>query len=263
MARDPVVSVTPRAESTPPVRVDVEHREDVAFLTVTGELDSITYRGLRDAIIKVALDEPRAVIVDVNKLSVPSESAWSVFTSARWHVSVWPDVPIVLVCEVQGSLRAITAKGVSRYVPMYPTWESALDAVRTQSLPTRHRARTQLPDSRVGVGLARAMITEWLTRWDKAELIPTAATVATVFVENVLDHTDSAPVLIVERHNDTVTVAVEDCSDQPPARHEDRDRGADIVSGLAIVSALCRSWRSTPTASGKTVWAVVGPENKF
>jgi hypothetical protein len=263
VAPDRVISVTPQAEFGPSVRVEVERRDDVAFVTVEGVLDSITYRGFRDAIVKAALDEPRAVIVDVNKLSVPSESAWSVFTSARWHVSVWPDVPIVLVCELPRSLRAITARGVSRYVPVYPTRQSALDAVRSQSLPTRHRARTQLPDTRVSVGLARAMVTDWLTRWDKSELVPTAATVATVFVENVLDHTDSAPVLIVEKYNDTVTVAVEDGSDQPPARHEDRDRGADIVSGLAIVSALCRAWRSTPTASGKTVWAVVGPENKF
>jgi anti-anti-sigma factor len=258
-----VMSVTSQAEFRPPVRVDVEHRDDVAFVTVTGELDSITYRDLRDAIIKVALDEPRAVIVEVNKLVVPSASAWSVFTSARWHVSVWPDVPIVLVCELQRSVRAITARGVSRYVPVYSTWQLALEAVRNQSLPTRHRARAQLPDNRVSVGLARAMLTEWLTKWDEPELIPTAATVATVFIENVLDHTESAPVLIVEKYEDTVTVAVEDGSDQPPARHEDRDRGADIVSGLAIVSALCRAWRSTPTASGKTVWAVVGPENKF
>jgi anti-anti-sigma factor len=255
--------VTPQAESRPSIRVDVERHHDVSFLTVTGVLDATTYRGLRDAILKAALDEPRAVIVDVNKLSVPSDSAWSVFTSARWHVSTWPDVPILLVCVLQQSVRAIKARGVSRYVPVYPTRESALHAAADRSLLVRRRARTQLPDTRVGVGLARAMVTDWLTRWDKRELIPAAATVATVFVENVLDHTDSAPVLIVENYKDTVTVAVEDGSDEQPVRHEDPDRGADIVSGLAIVSALCRAWRSTPTSSGKTVWAVVGPENEL
>ena len=35
------------------------------------------------------------------------------------------------------------------------------------------------------------------------------------------------------------------------------------VSGLAIVSALSRAWGSTPTSSGKTVWAVIGPENQL
>lgn len=255
--------MTPQAECSPSIRVDAERHHDVSFLMVTGVLDSTTYRGLRDAIIKAALDEPRAVIVDVNELSVSSESAWSVFTSARWHVSVWPDVPILLVCEHQRSLRAITAMGVSRYVPVYPTRDSALKAAADRSSHGRRRAKTQLPGTRVSVGLARAMVTDWLSRWDKRELIPAAATVATIFVENVLDHTESAPVLIVESYQDIVTVAVEDGSDVQPVRHEDPNRGADIVSGLAIVSALCREWRSTPRSSGKTVWALVGPENKL
>lgn len=257
------MSATPQAEFGRSIGVDVERRDDIAFVTVSGVLDDVTYCGLRDAIIKAALDEPRAVIVDVNKLSVPSESAWSVITSARWHVSIWPDVPILLVCELQRSLRSIAANGVARYVPVHSTLESALDYVRGQSLPNRQRARARLPDTRVSVGLARAVITDRLTRWNKRELIPTAATVGTIFVENVLDHTDSAPVLIVENNKDSVTVAVEDGSDQQPARHEDRDQGVEIVSGLMIVSALCRAWRSTPTSSGKTVWALVGPENQL
>jgi anti-anti-sigma factor len=250
-------------ELRPAIRIREERQRDVPILVADGVLDSSTYRCIRDTVIKAALDEPRAVIVDVNRLSVPSASAWSVFTSARWHVSVWPDVPILLACAQSQLRRAISAAGVTRYVPVHPTRESALDAVRNQSLSVRRRARSELPVTRVGVGLARALITDWLTQWDKCELIPVAATVATVFVENALDHTDSAPVLIVESYRDTVTVAVEDGSDQLPGRHEDARRGAEIVSGLAIVSALCRGWGATPTSSGKTVWALVGRENRF
>ena len=245
------------------IRTDVEPWHDVPVLVVDGMLDSSTYCRLRDAVIKAALDEPRAVIVDVNRLGVPSASAWSVFTSARWHVSIWPDVPILLVCAQVQVRRAITAGGIARYVPVHPTRESALDALRGRSLPVRRRARSELPPTRLSVGLARAMITDWLTRWGKCELIPVAATVATVFVENVLDHTDSAPVLIVELHQDTITVAVEDGSDRLPGRHEDPACGSEIVSGLAIVSALCRVWGAIPTTSGKTVWASVGRENRL
>lgn len=145
----------------------------------------------------------------------------------------------------------------------HPTRESALGAARSRSLQVRRRARTELPRSPGSLGLARAVITDWLTEWECGEATPVASTVATVFVENVLDHTDSAPVLIVESFSDAVTVAVEDCSDRLPGRHEDADRGAEVVSGLAIVSALCRTWGSTPTSTGKTVWALVGRENQF
>ena len=251
----------PVGEPRSAIRFSTEPRWGIPILVLGGVLDSSTYRTARDTVIKAALDEPRAVIVDVNHLRVPSASAWSVFTSARWHVSVWPDVPILLVCGQPRTRREIAAGGVARYVPVHATREAALDAVRGRSLPVRRRARTELPVAPIGVGLARAMVTDWLTRWDARDLIPVAATVATVFVENVLDHTDSAPVLIVESYRDAVTVAVEDGSDRLPGRHEDADRGAEIVSGLAIVAALCRAWGATPTLTGKTVWGLVGREN--
>ena len=255
--------VIPVTENSTTIQVHVVRHDDVSAVTVSGVLDRVTYRGLRDAIIKAALDEPRAVIVVVDKLCVPSSSAWSVFTSARWHVSTWPDVPILLVCERKGRRRTIASVGVDRYVPVHPTYESALEAVRGHTLQVRRRARAELPANRLSVGLARARITDWLTAWDRRELIPIAGTVATVFVENVLDHTIGAPVLVAESFGDAVSVAVEDCSQHPATRHEDTDRSAEIVSGLAIVSALCRTWGSTPTSSGKTVWALIGLENRI
>ncbi len=247
----------------PAVRIEVAAQREATILVAEGVLDSSTYRDVRDSVIKAALDEPRAVIVDVNRLSTPSASAWTVFTSARWHVSVWPDVPILLVCAAAAVRGGIAAGGVSRYVPVHPTRESALDAVCGRSLQLRRRARTQFPRFEGSLALARGAVTEWLTEWDVADLIPVAATVATIFVENVLHHTQSAPFLIVESHRGTVTVAVEDGSAQAPAQREDAHRGSEIVSGLAIVAALCRVWGSTPTPTGKTVWAMVGPENRL
>jgi anti-anti-sigma factor len=244
------------------VDVHTEQCQDVAVLTVSGVLDGTTYRTLRDAVTKAALDEPRAVVVMVDDLSVPSDSAWSVFTSARWHVSTWPDVPIMLVSGRQPTRRTIGVIGVARYVPVYETREAALDAVGDPSAEGRRRAQTQLPARAISVGLARALVTEWLTAWEQSHLISVVGTVATVFVENVLDHTDSAPVLRVECHRDTVTVAVEDGSPVAANRLEN-ENGAEKLSGLAIVSALCRSWGSTPTSSGKTVWAVLGRENQL
>lgn len=247
----------------PTVLIERETSQDLPILTVAGVLDSSTYRTIRDAVIKAAIDEPRAVIVDINGLHAPSASAWTVFTSARWHVSVWPDVPILLVASAPQVRRAMSSAGVTRYVPIHATREIALDAVASQSLRVRRRARASLARNISSLEVARSVIGEWLTQWDIGEVIPVAATLATVFVENVLDHTQSAPVLIVESYQDTVTVAVEDNSSHLPERHEDAALGADVVSGLAIVTALCRAWGATPTSSGKTVWALVGRENQF
>lgn len=235
----------------------------LCLLTVKGVLDSSTYLELRNSVIKAALDQPRAVLVDVSALEVPASSAWSVFTSARWHVSTWPDVAIFLVCGHAHGRAAITRSGVARYVPVHPTVESALREAGDHTQQGRRRVRAELPTSPASLRQARALVAEALTGWSRTELIPVATVIVNVFVENVLEHTCSAPMLRLETDGVTVTVAVEDGSSTPAVRREDRFRGGERVSGLAIVAAVCRAWGSTPTPSGKTVWAVVGPENQL
>lgn len=234
----------------------------VIMLTVDGALDSSTYLQLRDAVIKAALDEPQAVFVDVIGLEVPAFSAWSVFTSARWHIKTWPDVPIVLVCGHAGRRRTIERSGVTRYIPVHATVEAALAAV-TDGRHARRRARTELPASLASLRRAREFVAEWLGEWSHAELIPVATVIVNVFVENVLQHTASEPMLILESDQKDVYISVQDENSTPAARHEDPYRGGERVSGLAIVASVCRAWGSMPTPSGKTVWAVIGPENQL
>jgi hypothetical protein len=235
---------------------------NVCQLTVDGVLDSSTYLQLRDTIIKAALDQPRAVLVNVDALDVPAPSAWAVFTSARWHIRTWPDVPIMLVCSRAARRIIIKRNGVTRYVPVHSTIETAMAAL-TDGRPALRRARADLPASLVALRLARKFVAEWLATWSHSELIAVATVIVNVFVENVLQHTASAPVLLLESDGAAVTISVQDDSSRQAARHEDPYRGGDRVSGLAIVTSVCQAWGSIPTPSGKTVWAVVGPENQL
>jgi anti-anti-sigma factor len=241
--------------------VATETRDATVVLTPRGVLDSSTYRPLRDKVIKAALDEPRAVIVDVTDLDVSAESAWAVFTSARWHVGRWPEVPIVLVSEHSHVRSTIARNGVTRYVPVYPTIQAALGALSHGDTPrTRRRARAQLVAETASLHRARELVTEWLTAWSQTEMIPVAKVVVTAFVENVLQHTDSAPSLRLEFDGSHVTVAVEDAS-REAAEVQEHPASNTPPSGLRIISALCKAWGNAPTSSGKTVWAVIGPEN--
>jgi hypothetical protein len=86
--------------------------------------------------------------------------------------------------------------------------------------------------------------------------------VVNVFVENVLEHTGSVPMMRIESDGATATIAVSDGSSASAQRLPSPATGLDM-SGLAIVAALSRAWGSTPTSSGKTVWAVIGPENQL
>jgi hypothetical protein len=243
--------------------IAVAARGPNAVLTPHGVLDSSTYRSLRDSIIKAALDEPEAVIIDVSDLRVPAESAWVVFTSARWHVGIWPEVPIILVCEHLAGRSAISRNGVTRYVPVYPSLQKAVDAADcAASSPLRRRARATLPADVSSLGRARELATDWLTAWLQTDLIPVTKVVVTTLIENVLQHTESSPGFRLEFDGTAVTVAVDDASHVPASLRESPVPN-QLPSGLRLLSALCRAWGNSPTPSGKTVWAVIGPENRL
>jgi hypothetical protein len=247
---------------TSPLSITTDCAGVACLLIADGVLDSSTYLHMRDAIVKAALDEPQAVLIDVNKLEVPAPSAWAVFTSARWLVDTWPSIPIHLVCGHSAVRRTIALNGVTRYVRVHPTLQDALDAL-TDTKRAISRARTELPASLASLRTAREFVAQRLAEWSFDDLVGSATVVVNVFVENVLQHTLGGPVVVLETDGTTVTVSVQDGSSTPAARHEDPLHGGERVSGLAIVASLCRAWGSAPTPSGKTVWAVIGPENRL
>lgn len=248
--------------SNSPLALSEDITGDVCLIEADGLLDSSTYLTLRDTIVKAALNEPRAVLVDVNKLDVPAPSAWAVFTSARWLVGTWPAVPIHLISGSVGQVATMARNGVTRYVRVHPTIEAALGALGDRQR-ARLRATTELPASLASLRMARQFVATRLAEWKFEELVPVTTVAVNVFVENVLQHTGDGPVLQLETDGTAVAVAVRDSSPTPPARREDPYRGGKQVSGLAVVASLSRAWGSSPTPSGKAVWAVVGPENRM
>lgn len=232
-----------------------------AVLTPEGSLDSSTYRPLRDTVIQAALEEPRAVIVDVSQLEVAAESAWSVFSSARSHVDTWPNTPILIVCRQAVRRAAIRRVGVTRRVPVFQTIAAALATLRPPAT-NRHTARAALPAGLSSLRWSRELVDQWLRTWGRPEMICVTQVIITALIENVLEHTDSQPDVRLETDGAAVTVAVEDSSQAQACIHEAAPRG-DGSSGLRMVNALCRQWGNAPMSSGKTVWAVIGPENRL
>ena len=250
------------AESSGSLAVESRTDESVAVLAVDGVLDAANSAALRERIIKATFDETSAVVVNVSALSVPDESAWSMFISAHWQVRAKPHVPIVLVCSRRASRDALTRAGVTHFLPVFPSEKAALKALGQRGRHTILRADAQLPTDLTSLRESRRLVREWLTAWSQPMLIPVALVVVNVFVENVLEHTASIPVIRIETQNDAAAIGVSDASNAPALRLPSPSVGID-VSGLAIVDALSRAWGSTPTSSGKTVWAVIGPENQL
>lgn len=257
-----MADVSAVAESPSSLAVAARSDQSVVVLTVEGVLDSSSSAALRDIIMKATLDEPSAVVVNVSGLQAPTNATWSSVLGVRWQVHTGPDVPILLVCADRAVREAITHSGVTRFMPVYATEKSAFKALdRLARRDVRH-AGAELPANLTSLRESRRLVREWLTEWSQTALIPVALVVVNVFVENVLEHTGNVPMMRVETDGASATIAVSDGSSTPAARLPSPDQGID-VSGLAIVDALSRAWGSTPTSSGKTVWAVIGPENQL
>lgn len=250
------------APAPSPLAITQRSEHSAVVLTADGTLDANNSAEFRDSIMKATFDEPSAVIVDLTTLHVPDEAAWSVLISARWQFETRPEVPILLVSGNRAAREAITRSGVTRFMPLFPTEKGALKAVGKLTRRKIQRGEAKLPANLTSLRESRKLVREWLTSWSKPGLIPVALVVVNVFVENVLEHTGSDPVMRIEVEGSTATIAISDTSGAPAVRLSSPPKGID-VSGLAIVDALSRAWGSVPTSSGKTVWAIIGPENQL
>ena len=230
----------------------------ICVLTIDGVLDSTTYLGLRNTIIKAALDQPRGVIADITGLMVPAESALAVFTSARWHVGRWPDVPLMMVCRHVAGRESLARNGIARYAPVFESTESAMGQLLRGARSGRRRARAELTPGPASIPYAWDFAAECLTYWSQLDLLPAVKIVVRALLENVFAHTEGGANLRLESNGEWVTVAVDDISTALASPHD--GAWADQLSSLTIVDAVCRMWGNAPTTTGKTVWAVLGPE---
>lgn len=229
-------------------------------LTIDGLLDDSTYLPLRDAIVKAALDEPHAVIADVNGLTVRDDPAWAVFTSARWQVAEWPDVPVGLVCAHDQGKNALRRNGITRYVPVYSTVQSAVRELAVHGLRRyRRRARADLPAAKSSIHRSRELVAQWLTAWSRIDFIHAVSIVVTELMEMTVADTESGLALRLETDGSTVAVAVQHVGMTKTLRGD----AAGDVTGLDLVVANCRVWGAYISAAGNTAWAVLGPENRF
>jgi anti-anti-sigma regulatory factor len=237
----------------------VELADGNAVLRLSGLLDARTYRQVRDAVIKAAIDQPTAVIVDVDQLDVPDPKAWVVFTSARWHVHQWPRVAVALACSDPGVRETLADMSIPRYVPVFTDVATAAQAVSGESRQFRRRASRKLGPHEFDMNLVQFFVTDHLRQWSKESKIPVVLTVATIFVENALTHTNGGCDLRLESVDEDLVVAVSDTSATPAIR---RERAPDAVpSGLDVVAAICQHWGCSPTLTGKTVWARIRPDD--
>jgi anti-anti-sigma regulatory factor len=219
-----------------------------------GVLDLIGYGELRDKLLKAGADEPRAIVVDLDRLTITDSATVALFTWVAEQLDYWPGVPLLVSAPWPEQRALLTRTLVSRFVPVHASVEDAVAAVGAPRL--RRVVRHGLPNSLGSGAIARRLVREVCERW-RVDWVD-AVIIANELVTNTLVHTYCAPSLRLELRHGMLTVAV---YDDDPTRPDELDvPGAAALPrwGLRIVERLASTWGSAPTTSGgKVVWAVL------
>src|SRR2546430_6352197 len=141
-----------------PSTLDIESYfcDGIAFVAPRGVLDLASYPQLRDALLKLAVAGPRAVLVDVDELSVPTDATLVVFSSVWLQMSEWPGVPIMLIATHAADRDRLLASAVSRFVPVHADLAAAL--VTIDEPPARRRTMIELARGPEGAVAARRVM---------------------------------------------------------------------------------------------------------
>ncbi len=240
------------------IRWEKRRTAEALVVRPCGRLTASSYRVFTDALVKFAIDEPRALIVELDDLHIVAEPLLAAFPSAWMRISQWPSVPILLIAEHAPLQRWLTASAVSRFVPVHSTLTEALTAV--DGPPLRRRANTGLIPTGNCAQRARRFVSETCDQWEIPNLcVAQARLVTTELVENAFLHArDNEEIgLRLESWDHRLTVAVTDDDPREAVLREPKP-GDDRFYGLYVVARAATAWGCAPRwPDGKVVWATL------
>lgn len=240
------------------LRCHVEERDRCAVIRPEGVLGYTTCPLLRDVMLKCAIEQPHALIVDLSGTTIAAGTVLSVFTAVWLRISGWPAIP-VLVVSGPAHAELLRRSPIRRYVGVFDGVEEAVASV-DRPAPCR-RAYQVLPHDPRSPGAARQFVRRTCAHWNLSGVpVQDAVQIASELVQNSVEHTLSEARLRLEPRRARLTVAV---GDDDPAPVVLADPGSDFANtgrGVHIIAQLARTWGCVADEAGgrKTVWAVVG-----
>jgi anti-anti-sigma factor len=233
-----------------------DHAVDEAIVvTPTGRLDVASYGQLRDHLITVGTDVPRAIVVDLTALDIESDATLAIFPAVHTRLRQWPGVPLLLVTGSGPVRRWLGRTGTTRVLPVHETVGGAVAAI--DEPPPRVVTRARLPSSLASPRLAREFTRATCAAWGLHALIDDALLLVGELVTNAVIHTGSRPTVRLGLRRAVFSVAV---YDDVPGEVNMRDPGGGRggIHGLLLVAQIATAWGSAPTSTGgKVVWATL------
>jgi anti-anti-sigma factor len=237
------------------LRLDNWTRDDAVVVAPRGRLDLSNTPELRDHLVKVATDHPRAVIVDLAALDFDSPSCIALFATVHARLAEWPGVPLLLVAGALRVRQLLTRYRTHRYLPVHDSIDAAVAAI--DEAPPRRVTRLRLPNTLTSPRIAREFARSTCVDWGLEQLSDDATLLVGELMSNAVIHTSAAPLMRLELRRRLFSVAV---YDNKPGEVSMRDPGGMIsgIHGLLLVAQIATAWGCAPTVDGgKVVWATL------
>ncbi len=238
------------------LRIGVRTVGEAVVVSPSGALNVATAPQLRTFLVKQLAEQPTAVIVTLQDLTLAKAYTLNVFTTVARQTAGWSGVPLMLVTgRNQSRQLQLHTEMVARFIPVFTDLASALASINNS--PVRQLTGLRLASRPSSAGVARRYVAATCELWRCEDVADSAVAIVSELVANVVRHAATDAVLRLELRRQLLTVAV---SDSDPALPVREIGGSPLKSGrgLGIVAALASSWGASPTSSGgKIVWATI------
>ncbi|MET7423284.1 ATP-binding protein [Dactylosporangium sp. NPDC005555] len=228
-------------------------------LRLTGLLDLAGVAQVRTALHKTLADQPAAIVVDLDALTVEDDVLLTVFAAFARTAVTWPGCAVLLAAPDTGLRAALHRVSISRLLPVYP--DSPAAVLAAASLPAPHRFALSLPPGSEAVTAARRTVRDACATWELPHVVDDAELVASELVGNAVRYGGAPVALALVQGRYFLYLSVRDGNPYPPARRfPSQEPGAEISiggRGLLLVEALAAGWGSRSAAPGKVVWATL------
>ena len=245
------------------VAVRGEVDAEITVVSVRGSWDNPLWRQVSLTLRKCLTEHPGGLIVDLAELDDLSGRSVPTWLHARaLGASMDPPVAVALCVPAEKALaRRLRRVDAGRFLPVF-TQVGQARAALTGWQPLTRRVELRLPADPRSPARARQMIRGVCAAWQLHELDFAAQLVMSELVSNAVEHTGTAPRVLVTRRGPSLHLAVADGSPHmprlnPPPPGRSRPDLGEGGRGLQIVHRMARAWGAMPIEGGKVVWAVI------
>lgn len=229
-----------------------ERHLPVAVLTVSGTLDRTTAGALDAAVRRSLAGQPDRVLLDFTRVRLGDPAATAVLARQ------FPAVPIVVCGADERTRAALAADPRCAGLRLADDYRQSLTEAEEQS--TSDDVRVRLRPVPEACRQVRALVAQTCSAWQRSDVTPVAALVATELVANVVRHARTTMDFTLRLRDGRVILSVRDHSRLMPRTLDPGTTDAG-GRGLHLIGDLADAWGVLPVTDGKVVWSQLTAES--